>query len=145
MPTPDTIEPALVLAIMASGAFFLTGLFTGVWKWREIMASPDNTAFVYVDIAHRSALLYSFAALLLAVFAWLSAWSTTVDLVATALPLFYFAVAIGTYVWHGIRRNTENQFGERNFITTIGMWTLVGGEIGGFVVLFAGTAVTLLG
>lgn len=144
MPTPDTIEPALVLAVLGSGVFFLTGLLTGVWKWRQIMSSPDHTAFVYVDIAHRSSLLYSFAALLLGVFAWFSAWSQTVDLVATALPMIYFATAIGTYVWHGIRRKTENQFSERNFFTTFGMWTLVAGEIGGFVVLFAGTAVTLL-
>lgn len=137
-------EPAVVLAILASGVFFLTGLLTGVWKWRQIMASDDHKAHVYVDIAHRSSLLYSFSAMLLAVFAALSAWTEIVDLVATAAPLGYFAIAIGTYLWHGVRRGTDNQFSERNLVTTWGMWTLAIGEIGGFLVVFAGVVVALL-
>lgn len=137
-------EAAVSIAVLSSGAFFLSGLLTGVWKWRETMSSPEHKAHIYVDIAHRASLMYAFSALLLAVFAYLSAWSDGINAIATAVPLFYFAVAIGTYVWHAVRRNTDNQFAERNFITTWGTWLLVVGEIGGFVVLFAGTAVALL-
>lgn len=137
-------EPACTLAILSGGAFFMTALLTGVWKWREIMASPQHQAHPYVDIAHRASLMYSFAALLLGQFATLSAWDARVDLVATTLPLFYFSVAIMTYIWHGARRDTENQFAERNFISTWGMWLLVFAEVGGFAVLFAGVIVALL-
>lgn len=130
--------PAETLAILAAGIFFLTALVTGVWKWRQMMTSEDHQAHYYVDTAHRASLLYSFAALLLMHFAALSEFSDNVNLVATALPLFYFTVAIGTYILHGFARDTENQFAERNFITTWGMVLLIVGEIGGFVVLFIG-------
>ena len=139
------LEPAVTLAIMSGGVFFLTALVTGAWKWQQTMASDDNRAHVYVDIAHRASLLYAFAALLLATFAQLSDWSETIDLVATAIPLALFAVAISTYIWHGLRQRTDNQFAERNIITTWGTLLLTIGEIGGFVVLFWGAARVLLG
>lgn len=139
-----TIEPATSLAIVASGTFLLAGLFTGIWKWRQMLGNEDHTAHIYVDLAHRASLLYSFAAMLLAVFAALSAWDETIDLVATAVPLFYFAMAIGTYVVLGIRRRTQNQFAQRNIVSTWGTGLLAVGEVGGVVVLFAGTLRTLL-
>jgi len=67
---------------------------------------------VYVDIAHRTSLLYSFAAILLAHFAALSAWSERVNIVAAAVPLAFFAAAIGGYIVHGILQDTDNQFRE---------------------------------
>ena len=60
------------LAIIFAGVFFLNGLLTGVWKFNQISKSVDGKAHPYVDIAHRSSLLYSFAALLIANFAYLS-------------------------------------------------------------------------
>jgi hypothetical protein len=143
-PLPTALEPASTLAILSAGLFFMVALITGVWKWRQIMTSADHCAHPYVDIAHRASLLYSFASMLLASFAGISAWHANVDLVATGLPLFYFAFAIATYVWHGARRDTDNQFRERNFVSTWGMWTLVVAEIAGFVVLFAGVVKSLL-
>jgi hypothetical protein len=139
-----TLEPASALAVLSAGVFFLTALASGVWKWRGMMTSPDHQAHPYVDIAHRASLHYSFAALLLGCFAALSAWSALVDVVATAFPLAYFAIAIGTYVWHGARRDTDNQFARRTFASTWGAATLAIAEIGGFVVLFAGVITTLL-
>ena len=142
------MEPAVKLCIVASGVFFLGGLLTGAWKYFEIARSPKATSPVYVDLAHRAALLYSFASLLLAVFAHYSAWSATVNLVAAALPLAFFAAAIVGYVIHGILRDTDNQFekphrlGSRTVHPTAltgFMWLLMAAEIGGFVVLFAGT------
>lgn len=138
------LEPAARLAILSAGAFFTTALATGVWKWRGMRTSPDHCAHPYVDIAHRASLHYSFAALLLACFASLSAWSRTIDLWATALPLFYFAVAISTYVWHGARKGTDNQMRKRTFVSTWGTATLAAAEIGGFAVLFAGVVRSLL-
>ena len=141
-------EPAVVLCIVSSGVFFLTGLLTGAWKYFHIERSPTATAPLYVDIAHRAALLYSFAALVVAVFAGLSVWSSTVDLVAAALPLAFFAFAILTYVVHGALRDTDNQFlkphrlGRGNVhpaAVVASMWVLMAAEIGGFAVLFAGT------
>lgn len=138
------LEPAATVAILSAGAFFLTGLCTGVWKWKQTMTSPEHRAHIYVDIAHRASLMYAFAAILFAVFAELSCWNATVDLIATAVPIFLFATAIAIYIWHGLRQDTDNQFSQRNFITTWGTLLLTLGEIGGFVVLFVGVARTLL-
>jgi hypothetical protein len=141
-------EPAVRLCVFAAGVFFLTGLLTGAWKYFHIARSPTATAPLYVDIAHRAALLYSFASLLLAVFAALSAWSPAVDLVAAALPLAYFGAAIVGYVVHGVLRDTDNQLLKPHRLgrgtippaaMTAFMWSLMAAEIGGFAVLFAGT------
>lgn len=146
--TEALIEPAVRLCVIAAGTFFLIGLLTGVWKYLHIARSPTATAPIYVDIAHRAALLYSFASLLLAVFAALSVWSPAVDLVAAALPLAYFAAAIVGYVVHGVLRDTDNQFLRPHRVgpatlpsglMAAFMWSLTAAEIGGFVVLFAGT------
>ena len=145
-------EPAVKLCVVSSGAFFLVGLLTGAWKYLHIERSPAAVAPPYVDIAHRAALLYSFAALLLAVFAHLSAWPATVDLVAASLPLAFFALAIGSYVLHGLLRDTDNQLAKPHRLGTgtlhpaavAGyMWVLIAAEIGGFVVLFAGALAAL--
>lgn len=145
-------EPAVKLCIIAAGVFFLTGLLTGAWKYAHIARSATATAPVYVDIAHRAALMYSSAALLLAVFAGLSAWSDGVNLVAAALPLAFFAFAIGGYIVHGLLRDTDNQMLKPHVLgtatvhphaMTTSMWLLMAAEIGGFAVLFAGFLVTL--
>jgi hypothetical protein len=56
------------ITLLAAGLIFLLALVLGVWKYREIMASQERRAHPYVDIAHRAALLYSFATLLIAAF-----------------------------------------------------------------------------
>lgn len=143
----DLSQPAVVLCLVAAGVFFLTGLLTGVWKYGHIARSATATAPVYVDIAHRASLLYSFAAILLAHFAALSAWDNTVDLIAAALPLVFFALAIGGYVIHGVLRDTDNQLLRPHKIGSmtlpqhslaVFMGLLIAAEVGGFLVLFAG-------
>ena len=62
------------ITLLAAGLIFLLALVLGVWKYRQIMASGDHSGHPYVDIAHRAALLYSFATLLIAVFVELYAW-----------------------------------------------------------------------
>ena len=98
------------ITLLAAGLIFLLALVLGVWKYRQIMAAPDHRAHPYVDIAHRAALLYSFAALLLAAFVELSAWPTWVNLTAAAVVVFFFVGAIADYIFHGARRDTTNQF-----------------------------------
>lgn len=152
MPPEVLTEPAVRLALIASGVFFLTGLLTGVWKYWHMARTPTAQAPAYVDIAHRASLLYSFAALLLAVFASVSAWPAAVDYAATAAPLLYFAAAIAGYALHGLLRDTDNQFRRPQRIGSLNlprhglavfMVLLVVAEIGGFVVLFAGVLRTL--
>ncbi|MEH6797625.1 MAG: hypothetical protein V7694_26250, partial [Rhodococcus sp. (in: high G+C Gram-positive bacteria)] len=66
--------------VLAAGLLLLWALGLGVLKYRQMSTSVDGVAHRYVDIAHRAALMYSFAALLLAVLAQFSAWSVPVDL-----------------------------------------------------------------
>jgi hypothetical protein len=110
----------------------------GVWKYRGMASSPEGLAHPYVDIAHRAALLYSFATLLIAVFVELSGWSETVDLIAAFALILFFVAAIAGYVIHGWRRDTDNQFRDPIPGTHPFMWALIVAEIGGFAVLLAG-------
>jgi hypothetical protein len=139
--------PAVRAALFAAGCFFLSGLLTGIWKYLQIATSETAQAKVYVDIAHRTSLLYSFAALLLAVFAGASAWTRETNLWAVLPPLVFFGLAIGGYVLHGLLGDTDNQFRRPH---RIGAWALprhallafmlvlIAAEVGGFLVLFAG-------
>ena len=126
------------IALTASGTFFLTALLTGVWKYRHMLLDEGHVAPVYVDTAHRAALLYTFAALLLARLVEESPFSQVVNLWSIGGPLAFFAVAIASYIGLGLENRTDNQFRERNFNTTWGMAALIVAEIGGFGVLFAG-------
>lgn len=141
------LSPAVQLALVAAGLFFLAALLTGVWKYAAIARSPQATAPVYVDIAHRAALMYAFAAILLAQFAGLSAWSDALNLGAVAVQVGFFGAAIGGYVLHGLLRDTDNQFLRPQRIGRLAlprhglllfMLLLIAAEVGGFLVLFAG-------
>lgn len=148
------MEPALKLAFVSCGMFFLTGLLTGVWKYVCIARSPDAQAPVYVDVCHRASLMYSFACLVLAKFAELSVWSPWVDFWATLAPIVFFANAVFMYAVHGWLRDTDNQLREPHVlgrftlpkgVVSGSMWMLVVAEIGGFVVLLAGAMKGLAG
>lgn len=139
--------PGVRISILAAGVFFSSGLLTGAWKYFCIARSPKAQAPVYVDIAHRTSLLYSFAALLLAQFAALSAYSPQVNFWAAAIPLAFFAAAIFGYIVHGVLNDTDNQLQKPHKVGKVNlphgslegfMWLLMIGEIGGFAVLFAG-------
>lgn len=143
----ELAQPAVRLSILAAGVFFGSGLLTGAWKYAHIARTPQAQAPAYVDIAHRASLMYAFAAMLLAQFAALSAFSPTVNVWAAAVPLAFFAAAIGGYVLHGLLNDTDNQFRQPQRIGGLSlprgslhafMALLMVGEIGGFAVLFAG-------
>src|ERR1700758_5138497 len=52
--------------LLAAAAMFLQALLLGVWKYRQMATSETHLAHPYLDTAHRAALLYSFALLLIA-------------------------------------------------------------------------------
>ena len=126
------------ITLLMAGLIFLLALGLGVWKYRQIMLSDDHRAHAYVDIAHRASLLYSFATLLVAVFVELSAWPAWVNLTAAMVVVFFFVGAIGSYISHGLRRDTINQFEKTDRSTEFSMALLIAGEIGGFGVILAG-------
>lgn len=135
------------LAILSAGVFFLTGLVTGIWKWRKIMTSPQAEAPYYVNIAHRAALLYSFAAVLLAVFAARSAWPEIWNLIGVIGNVVFYAAAIAMYCLHGYLQDTDNQLQRPHKVgkgempawqMTLFMMLLIIGEVGGFLILFSG-------
>jgi hypothetical protein len=124
--------------LLAAAAMFLWALLLGVMKYRQILASEDGHAHPYTDIAHRAALLYSFALLLIATFVELSGWGTVVNLLAaTAMSLFFFGSVAG-YTFHGWRRDTENQMRDPSGPIRGYMVALIAAEIGGWLVLVAG-------
>jgi hypothetical protein len=127
--------------VLAAGAMFLMALALGVWKYRQMSTSADHLAHPYVDTAHRAALLYSFATLLVAAFVQFSGWSEAVDLTCAGVLYLFFALAVLSYSYHGWRRDTDNQF--RDPVPSAGavhafMVALIVGEIGAFSVLLAG-------
>jgi amino acid transporter len=126
--------------LFADGLIFFGALLLGVWKYRQMAASPDGLAHPYVDTAHRAALLYSFATLLVATFVELSGFSTAVNLIAAFAVIAFFVGAVAAYVVHGLKRDTENQFrrGEGPPGLHQFMWSLIVVELAGFAVLFAG-------
>lgn len=124
--------------LLCAGVVFVWALLLGVQKYVQILGSPNGAAHVYTDIAHRAALLYSFALLLIAVFAQLSDWPWQVDLAAGLVQVFFFITSIASYQLHGLRRDTENQLQHPGGLIRTFMYLLIAGEIGGFLVLFAG-------
>src|ERR1700761_8283759 len=116
------------IILLAAGLIFLLALVLGVWKYQQSMVSDDRRAHPYVDIAHRAALLYSFATLLIAVFVQLSAWPMWVNLTAAMILVFFFVVAILSYIAHGLKQDTDNQFANPDRALRIGMIALVIGE-----------------
>jgi hypothetical protein len=135
---PVAIAADTKAALLAAAAMFLWALLLGVWKYRQIATSEEALAHPYVDIAHRAALMYSFALLLVATFVQLSGWSELVNLLAAGAMALYFYAAVATYTVQGWRRATDNQFREPAPGTHAFMVTLILAEIGGWLVLVAG-------
>jgi hypothetical protein len=135
---PVQIAAATKAVLLADAAMLFWAMLLGVWKYQQIATSEEHAAHIYVDIAHRAALLYSFALLLIATFVQLSGWSELVNLLAAGAMAFYFFAAVAGYVLHGWRRDTDNQFRDPAAGLRVFMVTLIVGEIGGWLVLVAG-------
>ena len=140
---------AVKLAILFSGIFLWIGMLTGVWKYLQIRNSAQSRAHYYVDIAHRSSLLYAPAALILAVLAYYSQFSETINLICVVLNLAFFSFSIGAYILHGILKDTTNQFKKPHqlgkvqlpgILMTFAMIGLIVAELGGTGILLWGAA-----
>ena len=90
-----------------AGFTFLLALCLGIWKYGQVATNENHLAHPSVDTAHRAALLYSFATLLVAALVELSAWATWVNLTAAMVLVFFVLFAIVAYIVHGIRRDTR--------------------------------------
>lgn len=101
----------------------------------------------YVNVAHQASLMYSFAALLLGWFASYSLFPEWINTLSAAAALLFFALAIGSYILHGVLRDTSNQLRKPH---KMGGWTLppalmvifmvllIVAEVGGSAVLGVG-------
>lgn len=135
------------LCWLFAGLFFLSGLLTGIWKYIQMEKSAEAKAHYYVDIAHRTSLMYAFACVLLAHFVSMSVFSDWVNALSAAFPILFFVLAVLGYVVHGILGDTDNQLRKPNvlgkktlpaYFISIFMWSLIVCEVGGFLVLFTG-------
>lgn len=134
-------------ALVSAGVFLLVGMLTGIWKYWHMMRSENAQAPTYVEICHRTALMYAFACLVLQQLALHSRWSAGVNLAAVAIPILWFASAVFAYALHGWLQDTDNQLqrphrlGSMTIpgkIISVYMMLLIVGEIGGTLVLLAG-------
>ncbi|MFE9763932.1 hypothetical protein ACFYPC_05250 [Streptomyces sp. NPDC005808] len=123
-----------------AGLIFVWALVLGVWKWQQMTTSANGAAHPYVDIAHRSALLYSFATGLISAFVQLSGWPSAVNGSAAAAIILLFIVTITNYVRLGWQGETDNQMRNAPHSMRFMLAALIVGEIGGFIVLLAGFA-----
>ncbi len=135
------------LCLTTAGFFFFFGLLFGAWKYAHIARSPKAQAPYYVDVAHRSSLLYAFACGLLGQLCAASRWSNTVNLVASIALIVYFGLSVLGYAVHGWLRDTDNQLeqphklGQKRIPAAAMrafMVSLVVAEVGAFAVLFSG-------
>ena len=108
-------------AILFSGIFLWVGMLTGVWKYYQIRNSLHAKAHYYVDIAHRSSLLYAPASLILAVLAYFSIWDEKINFFFVLINLFFFSFSILSYILHGMLKDTNNQF---KYPHQMGKWHL---------------------
>lgn len=141
------------IAIFSAGILFLTGLLTGIWKYQQMSTSDDATAHPYIDICHRTALMYSFASILVAVFAFISQLDMVLETICVLALESFFMLAVFSYLLHGILKDTDNQFKQPHqlgkkqvphVLVTTFMIALIIAETVGFAVLFYGVCLVLL-
>lgn len=141
------LDEATAFSIVSAGIFLITGLLTGLWKFIQMWKSSEGLAHPYVDVAHRASLLYGFACITLAVLAQFSVFSSKSNLIAAALTISFFALAVLGYLLQAALNGPDNQLrkphklGRHNMPREglmIFMVALVLSEIGGTLYLFSG-------
>ncbi|KHF78011.1 membrane protein [Acinetobacter sp. neg1] len=147
------LNTATQFAIVFSGIFLWVGMLTGVWKYYQIRQSELARAHYYVDIAHRSSLLYAPASLILAVLSYFTVLSDEIVLFCVIANLFFFAMSILMYILHGLLKDTTNQFKQPHKVgrlnlpewcMTLMMLSLIIVELGATTVLLFGTIAQFL-
>ena len=115
------LTQATELSIIFSGIFLWVGMLTGVWKYYQIRKTELARAHYYVDIAHRSSLLYAAASLILAALSYFTILPDMWTLACVVANLFFFAMSILTYIIHGMLKDTTNQFKQPH---KLGQWSI---------------------
>ena len=142
------LTSATKLAIIFSGIFLWVGMLTGVWKYYQIRNTELARAHYYVDIAHRSSLLYAAASLILAALSYFTTLSDSLSLFCVVANLFFFSMSILVYIIHGMLKDTTNQFKQPHklgqwsiprWCMTFLMLSLIMVELGATAVLLLGT------
>lgn len=142
------LTSATKLAIIFSGIFLWIGMLTGVWKYYQIRNTELARAHYYVDIAHRSSLLYAAASLILAALSYFTTLSDSLSLFCVVANLFFFSMSILVYIIHGMLKDTTNQFKQPHklgqwsiprWCMTFLMLSLIMVELGATAVLLLGT------
>ena len=129
---------AVKISILFAGIFLIAGMVTGVWKYVKIMQSAERQAPAYVDIAHRNALMFSFASLVIAKLAEYSPFTTAWQIVIVAVPFFFFVMTSVGQITEGFKDRTDNIFKKPDPVRNIFMYCLVVGEIGSIAALVGG-------
>lgn len=141
------MELARQLALLAAMGFFALGLLGGVWKYAKIRRSPTGQAPAYVDIFHRSTLLYAFACALLERMVEIGELPAWLEVGALVSVIGFFGFAVFGYAVHGWLEDTDNQLrrphrlGAGTISPTLvhgSMVALVTAELGGFLLLACG-------
>ena len=136
------------IAFHSACCFFIAGLAFGAWKWLQIRRSSNAQAHPYVDIAHRTALLYAFACMLLERVAIRSQLEEPHKAMLVAAIIGFFAFSVLMYVLHGLLADTTNQLLRPYrlarielppFVMEAFFAALIAVELGGFVALYAST------
>lgn len=149
----ENLTQAVAWAVLFSGVFLWVGMLTGVWKYYQIRHSAQARAHYYVDIAHRSSLLYAPASLIIAILAYFSVWSDGLNFTFVLINLFFFSFSILSYVLHGWLKDTTNQFKQPHqmgrwhlpkWILSSAMIFLIIGELGATAGLLLGTMIGLV-
>lgn len=141
------VDGPVRLALAGGGALFLLAMAFGVWKFVAMSRSEAAEAPVYVDIAHRAALMYALSCPLIAAVAAMNRLPAGVRFVAVGLLLTSFAGALASYAAHGLLRDTDNQYRRphrlgnrplpRRLLSTL-TWAKACSDLGGFGLLFLG-------
>mgnify|MGYP006439710597 FL=1 len=114
--------------------------------------NPDAKAPVYVDICHRSSLLYAFACLLLERMVEVSKLPHSIEVPALIAPIVFFGLAVTSYAIHGLLQDTDNQLQKPHrlgrymlptWVMQAFMAALIITEIGGTMVLAVGVVLAL--
>ncbi|MGE4316832.1 hypothetical protein [Acinetobacter sp.] len=148
----ENLTQAVAWAVLFSGIFLWVGMLTGIWKYYQIRQSAQARAHYYVDIAHRSSLLYAPASLIIAVLAYFSVWNELLNLILVLINLFFFSFSILSYILHGWLKDTTNQFKQPHqvgrwhlpkWMLSSAMILLIVGELGATAGLLLGTMMGL--
>ncbi|MCT8088331.1 hypothetical protein H0920_04445 [Acinetobacter sp. C_4_1] len=148
----ENLTQAVAWAVLFSGIFLWVGMLTGIWKYYQIRQSAQARAHYYVDIAHRSSLLYAPASLIIAVLAYFSVWNELLNLILVLINLFFFSFSILSYILHGWLKDTTNQFKQPHqvgrwhlpkWMLSSAMILLIIGELGATAGLLLGTMMGL--